>query len=452
MSRLFIIIPLRKGVRECGKIELPLTGAIAKYLAEFLLCEVHIGDNRLILVKPRDLSHDRYIAIITSDEIEDFQSFYVSLENSLQMLKQLEPYDELVNVVYLTDSVEKFWNVTKFKGDPEVRRGLTDSETVDIQVDGYEAIIEVMMGLSRLGAVVKEKIDLLEISALLVATAVATTYLAWRLLDANRELDGWIKKLKGLTYEDYDKLADKIVELSKVASDYVFLRLTSSELCTRLILKYRTVNGLDNIWKTTIMKLDILKDYISAKLNLKATTTSTEILNKLETMNSMSSALSNVMNLINILAAASISLGFSENLSEILPISSLAISRIYWGIVLFALTFTTLYLLKGELERSSLPIIRKSYDWREISQLMDKNCRPLKFEKILEESSESRHIVIWQRGKVRITTALNPDGEITRIHYEKNGRGDSEERDLCGFLTWLKSSGMLNREGRIHRF
>lgn len=437
MSKAFLLIPLRKRISECMGIELPITAGLRKYLAErFHASEVFLDGAKAPLISCDELN----ILIIEKDGIEDFESFYDFLSESYAKLRQYEPDPELTCVVYLTDSAEKFWNTTRFKGDPEMREiGLklpfTDSE--------------VLMGIRRMGVVVRDGVDYLELSSLLLSASLVTTYLAWKLLNARMELESRMESLKrDLTQEDYDRLASDIVSFSKVTSEYVFLRHTKSELCTKLILEYRRACGIDQIWDEVRMKLDTLRDYISTKLSLRAESNSAEILEELESVSRISMVMDNVMNVVNVIAAASISLSFSESISRIFELLPPGLNQIFWGGVLLMISFLSLSLLKMMLEKRSLPLARRSFERNEVISLFSRNCKAVKFERILSDISGSRRRIVWRRGNVLIFTLLDSEGRITGILCERSGGGGSIEDDVCSLLSWLKSSGIL-KEGRI---
>ncbi|TDA42203.1 MAG: hypothetical protein DSO07_00595, partial [Thermoproteota archaeon] len=114
MPILFILLPLRGKVRQINeKRELSLTLKIGKYLNSdyFKLGETYLPDigQRAIVIRNGE---EKNIIVIPGYGIEESISFREFLENCYSALREYEPDEEFECIVYITNSEEKFWNVT----------------------------------------------------------------------------------------------------------------------------------------------------------------------------------------------------------------------------------------------------------------------------------------------------------------------------------------------------
>lgn len=425
MPILFLLLPLRGKVRQISeKRELSLTLKIGKYLNSdyFKLGETYLPDieQRAIVIRK---DKEKSIIVIPGYGIEESLSFREFLENCYSALREYEPDEEFECIVYITNSEEKFWNVTKLPGDPEFCR--MKEYYIPLRKMG-----RILMGFRRIGAVASDE-GVEEISALLISVVAIAIVMDMDLFDVRRKLDYWIKRLKGeLRAEDYRRLSEDVISFSNITEEYIFLRQCRSEICARILMEFREVNGIDMIWNEVKIKLDMLRGYMSSVLSLNAEESSMEVLREVETISRLSNAVNDVMNLVNLIAAAGVAFGLSGSVSSLLRVLPGAWNDLLWGIFLFLLSFLTIYSIATAWRRRSEPLVRLEFDEREIikinneefGKMKEGKAGDIKFHEILCDFSGISRRIVWRARRIGWRSLILGSEAIISMYVDKNMR------------------------------
>jgi len=448
---LFLVLPLGSGAGMRRGSRFSLASKVEGCLNNARVREVELHlQSRIdaMLVEVEDVN----VIIIPCYGVGDSASFHEFLDDCHEALKEQKPYQDLECVAYITDDESMFWDATRFPWDLEFKE-------MRKYMQVPERMGRVLMGFRRIGAVVDNRFDAEEVAPLLISVLVAAVVMGKKLFEIREKLDNWIKKLEGeLKVEDYRDLSKDIASFSKMTGDYILLRQCKSEACTRILMRFREVSGLDSILNEVRTKLDILRDYMSSLLSLRAEESSMEVLGEIETLSRLSEKVEDVMRIVNLIAAAGIAFGLSGSVSSCLKLLPSPLNDLFWGVALFILSFLGIWGIAGILERRSTPLFKLDLSLKELMEIEAKG--DYKFEEILCDLSGALRRVTWRarRGflgrRIIISAYLDREMRIYRISCEASGLSPSNAEKMLkecasSLLNWLKESGRLGEDGSL---
>jgi len=338
MSKLFLLIPLESKIKRTKNIQDPFTPLLVKYLNSDLISisDVEIDSIKGILISLREEKkdetekemgiEDKEILIVPKDNIEDFSALRSFESECFEKLEKYKPDSDLEFLVYITDSEEKFYKVTRFPGDPEKGWFLFSKQVMGSKILG---------GVRRLGAIMQNEPQdqVNELSSLLISVAAVTIVIANRLSSIRKKLDETLERLKGtLSIADYEEFSKDIIALSRICDEYILLGRRSSngelipymrsELCAGLLIKYRRISGIEKFKNEVEARIDTLKDYMGSRISLRAEKSSADMLKEIESIGRLQNIFNDIMNYINIIIAAGIAISFSGSISTLIKATS----------------------------------------------------------------------------------------------------------------------------------
>jgi hypothetical protein len=475
MSKLFLLIPLESKIKRTKNIQDPFTPLLVKYLNSDLISisDVEIDSIKGILISLREEKkdetekemgiEDKEILIVPKDNIEDFSALRSFESECFEKLEKYKPDSDLEFLVYITDSEEKFYKVTRFPGDPEKGWFLFSKQVMGSKILG---------GVRRLGAIMQNEPQdqVNELSSLLISVAAVTIVIANRLSSIRKKLDETLERLKGtLSIADYEEFSKDIIALSRICDEYILLGRRSSngelipymrsELCAGLLIKYRRISGIEKFKNEVEARIDTLKDYMGSRISLRAEKSSADMLKEIESIGRLQNIFNDIMNYINIIIAAGIAISFSGSISTLIKLLPPGINEFVWGLILFLLAFLILLASRSLQERKYFPLFKMDLSEEDIRSILNREVpsgRKMKFDQVLVDLSGGSKKAIWRIKRIRgnpvitfhVEAHSNKAYRIQGISFETTGLKPEEAKELSkrcisSLLMELRSNGVL---------